>query len=111
MQVDKDGIGSISLSEYFGIFSAHSIVVDKVETNRVIRLAGEDGNLSKDKFVKIVQGSDFFMKSFDKNKDGEVTEVRIILASNKASTDGKSLHLYKYSNNQILEYCKSIIQI
>jgi hypothetical protein len=44
----------------------------------VIRLAGEDGNLSKDKFVKIVQGSDFFMKSFDKNKDGEVTEVRII---------------------------------
>jgi hypothetical protein len=78
LQVDKDGTGSISLSEYFGIFSAQSIVVDKVETSRVIRLAGEDGNLSKDKFVKIVQGSDFFMKSFDKNKDGEVTEVRII---------------------------------
>jgi hypothetical protein len=56
----------------------HGIVVDKVETNRVIRLAGEDGNLSKDKFVKIVQGSDFFRKSFDKNKDGEFTEVRIM---------------------------------
>ena len=53
-------------------------MVNKAETSRVIRLAGEDGILSKDKFVKIVQGSDFFMKSFDKNKDGEVTEVRII---------------------------------
>jgi hypothetical protein len=34
-------------------------------------LAREDGNLSKDKFVK-------FMKSFDKNKDVEVTEVRML---------------------------------
>ena len=55
-------------------------MVNKAETSRVIRLAGEDGILSKDKFVKIVQGSDFFMKSFDKNKDGEVTEVRMISA-------------------------------
>ena len=47
-----------------------------METNRLIRLAGEDGTLSKNKFVKIVQGSDFFMKSFDKNKDGEVTQVK-----------------------------------
>ena len=75
MQVDKDGTGSISLSEYFGIFSDHGIVVHKAETNRVIRLAGEDGMLDKDNFVKIVRGSDFFLKSFDKNKDGEVTEV------------------------------------
>ena len=75
-QIDKNDTGSISLSEYFGIFSAHGIVVDKAETSRVILLAGEDGILSKDKFVKIVQGSNFFMKSFDKNKDGEVTEVK-----------------------------------
>ena len=73
--MDKDGSGTISISEYFGIFEAHGIVVTNVETNRVIQLAGKDGNLNKEKFVKIVQGSDFFMKSFDKNKDGEVTEV------------------------------------
>ena len=48
-----------------------------MERARVVRLAGEGGTLSKDKFVKIVQGSDFFMKSFDKNKDGEVTEVNM----------------------------------
>jgi Ca2+-binding EF-hand superfamily protein len=75
-QIDKDDTGSISLPEYFGIFSAHGIVVDKAETSRVIRLAGDDEKLSKDKFLKIMQGSDFFMKSFDKNKDGEVTEVK-----------------------------------
>ena len=33
-QVDKDGNGSISLSEYFGIFEEHGIVVNKTETNR-----------------------------------------------------------------------------
>ena len=77
LQVDKGGKGSISLSDYFSIFSSHGIVVDRVERARVVRLAGEGGTLSKDKFVKIVQGSDFFMKSFDKNKDGEVTEVNI----------------------------------
>ena len=74
-QIDKNDTGSISISEYFAIFSAHGIVVDKAETSPVISLAGKDGILSKDKFFKIVQGSDFFMKSFDKNKDGEVTEV------------------------------------
>ena len=36
----------------------------------------EDGLLTKENFFKIVQGSDFFLKSFDKNNDGEVTEVR-----------------------------------
>ena len=34
-QVDKDGNGSISLSEYFGIFEEHGIVVNKTETNRL----------------------------------------------------------------------------
>ena len=43
--------------------------------SRVIKLAGEDGNLTKENFVKIVKSSDFFMKSFDENKDGVVTEV------------------------------------
>ena len=75
-QVDKNDTGRITTSEYFGIFESHGIVVDKAETARVIHLAGENGTLSKDKFVKIVQGSDFFMKSFDKNNDGEVTEVK-----------------------------------
>ena len=33
-QVDKDGNGSISLSEYFEIFSKHGIEVNRAETNR-----------------------------------------------------------------------------
>ena len=44
----------------------------------MIKLAGEDGNLTKENFVKILKSSDFFMKSFDKNKDGVVTEVSFI---------------------------------
>ena len=76
--MDKDGNGSISVSDYFGIFEEHGIVVNKTETSRVIRLAGEDGTLTRENFVKIVRGSDFFLKSFDKNKDGEVTEVKLI---------------------------------
>lgn len=42
----------------------------------MVKLAGDDGMLTKENFFKIVQGSDFFLKSFDKNNDGEVTEVR-----------------------------------
>ena len=49
------------------------------ETRRVVKLAGEDGMLTKENFFKIVQGSDFFLKSFDKNNDGEVTEVRTVI--------------------------------
>ena len=50
------------------------------ETRRVVKLAGEDGMLTKENFFKIVQGSDFFLKSFDKNNDGEVTEVRKMIS-------------------------------
>ena len=45
-------------------------------TEREITSSQEDGLLTKENFFKIVQGSDFFLKSFDKNNDGEVTEVR-----------------------------------
>ena len=34
LQVDKDGNGSISLSEYFAIFEEHGIRVNQAETNR-----------------------------------------------------------------------------
>ena len=43
---------------------------------RVIRLAGNNGTLTKGTFIKILKSSDFFMKAFDKNKDGIVTEVK-----------------------------------
>ena len=95
LQLDKDGKGSISLYDYFGIFESHGIEVTQAESRRVIRLAGDDGMLTKENFFKIVQGSDFFLKSFDKvkciflglnslifpnflfqNNDGEVTEVK-----------------------------------
>ena len=57
------------------MFESHGIEVTQSETRRVVRLAGDDGLLTKENFFKIVQGSDFFLKSFDKNNDGEVTEV------------------------------------
>ena len=78
LKVDKDGDGNISLTKYFSILKAHGIVVvSKAETNRVISLVGENGSLNKEKFVKIVRGSDFFKRSFDKI-GGEVTEVSLI---------------------------------
>lgn len=43
---------------------------------RVHKLVGPDGLLKKDEFIKILQSSNFFMKTFDKNQDGIVTEVR-----------------------------------
>ena len=38
-------------------------------------MVGPDGLLKKDDFIKILQSSNFFMKTFDKNQDGIVTEV------------------------------------
>ena len=38
-------------------------------------MAGEDGTLTKENFIKILRSSDLFLKAFDKNKDGIVTEV------------------------------------
>ena len=75
--MDKDHSGSISVAEYFEIFEVHGIVVSKAETSRVVRLVGENGSLSKESFVKIVRGSDFFVRSFDK-MGGEVTEVSLL---------------------------------
>ena len=40
------------------------------------RLAGENGKLRKDDFVELVKNSRTFSKTFDKNKDTIVTEVR-----------------------------------
>ena len=42
---------------------------------RVHKVVGPDGLLKKDDFIKIIQSSNFFMKTFDKNQDGIVTEV------------------------------------
>ena len=40
-----------------------------------MKMAGEDGTLTKENFIKILRSSDLFLKAFDKNKDGIVTEV------------------------------------
>ena len=42
---------------------------------RVHKVVGADGLLKKDDFIRILQSSNFFMKTFDKNQDGIVTEA------------------------------------
>jgi len=76
-KVDRDGNGSVSLTEYFGIFEEHGVKLSTTETNRVIKLAGSDGTLSKDQFIKILRSSNFFLKTFDKNSDGIVSETEM----------------------------------
>ena len=97
LQVDRDGSGTISLREYFAIFEEHGVKIKKSEIERwskldwkkiivtssykmsllfrVHKVVGPDGLLKKDDFIKIIQSSNFFMKTFDKNQDGIVTEV------------------------------------
>lgn len=78
VKMDKDGNGTISLTEYFAIFEEHGIKVNQSETNRVMKMAGEDGTLTKENFIKILRSSDLFLKAFDKNKDGIVTETEMM---------------------------------
>ena len=51
-----------------------------------MKMAGEDGTLTKENFTKILRSSDMFLKAFDKNKDGIVTEVDIVV--DKKNTKG-----------------------
>jgi len=76
-KVDRDGNGSISLTEYFGIFEVHGVTISQAESKRVHKIAGPDGTLKKDEFIKILQGSNYFLKTFDKNQDGIVTETEM----------------------------------
>ena len=46
-----------------------------VSVNVYPRLAGDNGRLRKEEFVKLVKKSRTFSKTFDKNKDSIVTEV------------------------------------
>ena len=50
---------------------------DYIFFSRVMKMAREDGTLTKENFIKILRSSDLFLKAFDKNKDGIVTEVGI----------------------------------
>ena len=54
-----------------------------------MKMAREDGTLTKENFIKILRSSDLFLKAFDKNKDGIVTEVKI-------------LYFFKYKNLYII---------
>jgi len=76
-KVDRDGNGTVSLDEYFGIFEEHGVKIGTAETNRVVKLAGSDGTLSKDQFIKILRSSNVFLKTFDKNSDGIVSETEM----------------------------------
>ena len=42
---------------------------------RVHKIAGDSGTLKKDEFIKILRSSNYFLKTFDKNQDGIVSEV------------------------------------
>ena len=48
-----------------------------------MKMAGEDGTLTKENFTKILRSSDMFLKAFDKNKDGIVTEVDVVVDKKK----------------------------
>ena len=64
-----------------------SCLINYIQTHyRVVRMAGEDGTLTKENFTKILRSSDLFMKTFDKNKDGIVTEVCIVTDTARKSS-------------------------
>ena len=44
---------------------------------RVMKMAGEEGTLTKENFIKILRSSDLFLKAFDKNKDGIVPQPEL----------------------------------
>lgn len=55
-------------------------------------MAGEDGTLTKENFTKILRSSDMFLKAFDKNKDGIVTEVVLDVVFEKTLKGKRSVY-------------------
>ena len=53
--------------------------------SRVIHLAGENGNLTKENFTKFLRSSDLFLKAFDKNKDRIVTKVEFYILESRTA--------------------------
>jgi hypothetical protein len=50
------------------------------DVRRVEKLASGSGTITKHDFIKLLKSSELFMKTFDKNRDGIVTEVSEALA-------------------------------
>ena len=44
-----------------------------------MKMAREDGTLTKENFIKILRSSDLFLKAFDKNKDNNNLLLRAVL--------------------------------
>ena len=63
------------MENFYRIYFAEADFTRNYVFFRAYQFAGEDGCLTKKNFIKILRSSDLFMKSFDKNKDGVVTEV------------------------------------
>ena len=92
LQVDHNSTGTITTQEYLNMYSVQGATLtqtEKTNLNRYsrdsrklnfktafFRLAGENGKLRKEDFIKLVKKSTTFSKTFDKNKDSIVTEVR-----------------------------------
>ena len=124
LQVDRDGSGTISLREYFAIFEEHGVKIKKSEIERwskarlkencwlsvvvafskisllfrVHKVVGPDGLLKKDDFIKIIQSSNFFMKTFDKNQDGIVTEVGLAPCLLNSSQRSAAWNIFMFSS-------------
>ena len=58
---------------------------------RVHKIAGADGTLKKDEFIKILRSSNYFLKTFDKNQDGIVSEVTVELWTHSNHTN---IHIF-----------------
>ena len=50
-----------------------------------MKMAGEDGTLTKENFIKILRSSDLFLKAFDKNKDGNISFLEFVQGLNSLS--------------------------
>merc|ERR1711862_882446 len=98
-KADKNGNGKISVQEYVMIFSDHGITLSPDEVEKVQHLADEEGEVSKDEFLKsqmdknssdtmagkqeAIAKAERAFRLFDKDNDGYTTKEEFAKISKK----------------------------